>query len=59
MIHLNDPSTKKREKASLLQAMAELNLRDGTIVTMDEEDIIQMEDKKIAVVPAWKYLLQF
>jgi predicted AAA+ superfamily ATPase len=54
---LNDPLTKKRETSSMFQAMDELSIQESTIVTMDDEDIIEEYGKKINVVPAWKYLL--
>jgi len=54
---LDDSQTKKREVTSLSQAMNELSLQAATIVTMDDEDTIEVNGKKIEVVPAWKYLL--
>jgi predicted AAA+ superfamily ATPase len=54
---LDEPQTKKREVTSLFQAMNELSIQKATIVTMDDEDIIEENGKKIEVVPAWKYLL--
>ena len=37
---LVDPKTRKREVAALGHAMAALGLREGTIVTRDEEDTV-------------------
>lgn len=54
---LNDPVTKKREISSLTQAMEELDLRESTIVSMDEEEVMEEGGKRIKVMPAWKYLL--
>ena len=54
---LKDDKTRNREVKSLLEAMTELDLNKGLIITLDEEEIIQADNKKIAVVPAWKYLL--
>ncbi len=54
---LNDPLTRKREISLLIQAMEELDLRESTIVTMDEEDVMEEGDKRIKIIPAWKYLL--
>jgi predicted AAA+ superfamily ATPase len=45
---LNDPLTKKRETSSMFQAMDELSIQESTIVTMDDEDIIEEYGKKIA-----------
>lgn len=63
-----EPKTKKREVVALRQAMAELGLKSGTIVTRNEEDEIEVDlpgprasrqagGGKIAVVPAWRFLL--
>jgi len=54
---LNDPLTRKREISSLIQAMEELDLRESTVVAMDEEDVMEEGDKRIKIIPAWKYLL--
>jgi uncharacterized protein len=53
-----DPQTRKREITALTEAMAELQLSEGLIVTRGEEEQIQVEAGKISVVPAWRFLLQ-
>jgi len=40
----------------LKSAMDELSISTGTIVTWDDETVI--EDKKINVIPIWKWLIQ-
>jgi len=52
-----DPQTRKREIIALAEAMAELKLAEGTIVTRGEEEQIQVESGKIGVVPAWRFLM--
>lgn len=52
-----DPQTRKREIAALSEAMAELNLSEGTIVTRSEDEQIQVATGKINVVPAWRFVL--
>ncbi|GAB6194451.1 ATP-binding protein [Desulfocastanea catecholica] len=52
-----DPQTRKRETTALTEAMAELNLTQGIIVTRGEEEKIQNESGKIDVIPAWRFLL--
>lgn len=52
-----DPLTRKREIASLAEAMAEYKLASGIIVTRGEEGRIEVEAGKIAIVPAWRFLL--
>lgn len=52
-----DEKTQKREVAALRAAMRTFRLRDGWIVTMDEDRDIEVEEGTIHVVPAWKWLL--
>lgn len=54
---LADPQTRKREIAALAEAMAELKLASGIIVTRGEEGVVEVEAGKIAIVPAWRFLL--
>jgi predicted AAA+ superfamily ATPase len=54
---LIQPKTKKREIKALLEAMIELNLTEGTIVTQREEEVIMVDNKKIQVTPIWKFIL--
>jgi predicted AAA+ superfamily ATPase len=56
---LADPLTKKREVTALAEAMAELKLSTGTIVTRGENEKISLGDSIIEVVPAWRFLLSF
>jgi len=54
---LAEPQTKKREMAALTEAIAELNLKSGTIVTRNEDARIDTGRGTIEVVPAWRFLL--
>jgi len=54
---LAETQTRKRETSALSEAMAELGLKTGTIVTRNEDDRIDAETGTIAVVPAWRFLL--
>ena len=54
---LVDPKTRKREVAALNQAMSVLGLREGTIVTRDEDETVPVDAGRIDVVPAWRFLL--
>ena len=54
---LVEPQTRKRETAALSEAMAELGLKTGTIVTRSEGERIDVNAGTIEVVPAWRYLL--
>jgi len=50
----SDKKTFERELRGLKSAMDELSLPTGTIVTWDDETVI---DNKINVMPVWKFLL--
>jgi predicted AAA+ superfamily ATPase len=47
---------EKRELEGLLEAMNQLNLREGTIITFDQEDEFVKEGKNIRLIPGWKWL---
>lgn len=50
--------TRKREVEALVEAMERFDCKEGTIVTLDEEEDIAIADGMIRVIPAWKWLLQ-
>lgn len=54
---LAEPQTRKREVAALSEAMAELGIKFGTIVTKSEDERIETDGGTIAVVPMWRFLL--
>ena len=54
---LAEPRTRKRETAALSEAMMELGLKTGTIVTRNEDERIEAGNGTIEVVPAWRFLL--
>ncbi|MFC1579930.1 ATP-binding protein [Thermodesulfobacteriota bacterium] len=54
---LANPQTRKRETAALSEAMAELDLKSGTLVTRSEEGVMEINGGKIEIIPAWRFLL--
>ena len=56
--HLSDSKIRKREFDGLLEAIKTYDLREGLILTENEEEIIEMEGYKIQVIPIWKWLLR-
>ena len=52
-----DPQTRKREITSLAEAMAELKLETGYIVTRNEEEQIEIESGTVILLPVWQFLL--
>jgi predicted AAA+ superfamily ATPase len=56
-LSLKDAQTRKREVDALNIAMQELNVRIGTIVTLDGEEEIVVPSGLITCVPAWKMMM--
>ena len=54
---LADQKTRTREIRALTEAMSELGISQGTIVTKSEEEQILADPGQIDVVPAWRFLL--
>lgn len=50
-------NTRKREITALAEAMDELNLRQGSIVTRGDEERISVQSGTIDVIPVWRFLL--
>ncbi|MCL5423929.1 MAG: ATP-binding protein [Candidatus Marsarchaeota archaeon] len=49
---------KEREINALLAASAKLKCNTLTIITMNLDDVIKIREKKITLIPLWKYLLE-
>lgn len=54
---LAGPQTREREITALSEAMVELNLGSGTIVTRNEDERIDARGGAITVIPIWRFLL--
>jgi predicted AAA+ superfamily ATPase len=54
---LTDTQTRKREITALNEAMAELKIKTGTIVTRSGDEQIKTDTGTINVIPAWRFLL--
>ncbi len=54
---MND-ANKDREINGLLGAMSKFNLKDGLIITNNQEEEFTRNGKKIIVIPAWKWILK-
>lgn len=54
---IGNEKTREREIKSLNQAMDELGLNEGLIITYENEEIIKMNDQSIKVMPAYKWLV--
>jgi len=47
---------KDREINGLLEALEKFNLKEGVILTYKQDDEFKIKDKKIKVLPVWKWL---
>ncbi len=56
-LDISNEATKIREVSALQEAMARFGKDTATIVTLDEETRIEVEEGTINVIPAWKWLL--
>ncbi len=53
-----DSDTKKREFDSLIKASEELKCKNLLMITNEKEDLKIINNKKIKIIPAWKWLLE-
>lgn len=53
-----DNNNEKRELRGLLEAMDKFNLKEGMIITENQEEEKKINGRKIKIIPAWKWLLQ-
>lgn len=56
-VSLEDEQTKKRELKGLVEAMETHKLKEGIILTENEESSIEINNKTINIMPIWKWLL--
>ena len=52
--NLNEEN-KNREIDGLVEALEEFDLSEGLILTFDQQDILKSDDKRIKVVPVWRW----
>jgi len=58
-VSMGDQKTRQREINGLMEALDQYNLKEGLIIADDEEKTLTVEDKKISVLPCWKWLLGY
>lgn len=54
---LTDEKVKNREVDGLTEAMNSYGLREGLIITENEQETLETEQHRIRIVPLWKWLL--
>lgn len=55
--HSLDDKNREREVNGLLESMSKFNIKEGLILTYEQEDVIKTGGKKIRVVPVFRWLL--
>ena len=56
-VSLNHEKVKTRELEGLIEAMTSYDLKEGIIITENEEGSFKVDNFEIKVIPIWKYLL--
>ncbi|HAL86051.1 MAG TPA: ATPase [Deferribacteraceae bacterium] len=54
---IDNQRTKDREISGLLEAMSYFNMSEAFLITADTEETVSIGDKRIFVLPLWKWLL--
>ena len=54
---LSNAETKTREINSLLEAMQHHNTSRATLITMEIEELVSIDNKIINIIPLWKWLI--
>lgn len=54
---VRDGQTRSRELSALWEAMEELGLREGTILTIDETENVVEGKRSVRILPLWQWLL--
>ncbi len=49
---------KERETIGLIEALNKFKLKEGLIITFDQEEDLKLDGKKIVIKPVWKWLLE-
>jgi predicted AAA+ superfamily ATPase len=53
-----DDLNRKREIDGLMEVLKKFNLKVGTILTYNQQDEFSIENRKINIVPLWKWMME-
>ncbi|HVX01424.1 MAG TPA: ATP-binding protein, partial [Candidatus Babeliaceae bacterium] len=56
-MNLSDEKVRNREIEGLMEAMEAYGLQEGLIITENEQNVLEIENFQIKVVPLWRWLL--
>lgn len=54
---MNSPDTRERELRGIVDAMKTYQLDEGFIITNTHEEEVRVGDKRVQVLPAWKWMM--
>jgi len=54
---MQNPATRRRELSALTDAMKESRLHHATIITMDHEERLEIDNGRIDMIPAWLWAM--
>lgn len=54
-LEMSDKETREREFRAIVEAAQELNLQEGTVITLDHDEVIQFDHITITCIPFWKW----
>jgi predicted AAA+ superfamily ATPase len=54
---LSNAETKTRELNCLLEAMQQHKTNNATLITMEMEELVSIDNKRINIIPLWKWLI--
>ena len=57
-IAMNDEKTRKPEIEGLMEAMNAYGLAEGYILTMEEQEELEIDGKQVHVLPTWEWMLR-
>lgn len=57
-LNLKDEITKEREIKGLITAMKKTKSKNGLILTLEEDEEIEVQGMKISIKPCWRWLLE-
>lgn len=56
--HIIHEENKERETKGLLEALNTFQLKKGHLLTSEQEEEITLQNKKIIIMPIWKWLIK-
>ena len=55
-LNMREPETRERELGGLIEAMRELGVKEGKVVTLDESEAIETSEGLVELIPFSRFL---